>query len=77
VEVRVLVELVEDGARRVLEVRGGEDGDGVGRQLFGEVGAALKVLEGGDAGRDCAVWSACESMVRVRGRVGRSHLPRP
>jgi hypothetical protein len=52
-EVRVLVKLVEDGARGIFEVGGGEDGDGVWRELFGELGAAFKVLESGDVRGDC------------------------
>ena len=52
-EIGVLVEFVEDGAGGVFEVVCSEDGDGVGRQLFGELGAAFKVLEGGDARGDC------------------------
>jgi hypothetical protein len=44
-EVGVLVELVKDGTGGIFEVRGGEHGDGVWRELFGELGAALKVFE--------------------------------
>jgi hypothetical protein len=50
-----LVEFVADGARGIFEVGGSEDGDGVWRQLFGELGAAFKVLESGDARGDCSI----------------------
>jgi hypothetical protein len=71
-EVGVLVEFVEDGAGGIFEVGGGEDSDGVWRELFGELGAAFKVLEGADARRDCSKLLAC-----VEEYSGRSHLPRP
>jgi hypothetical protein len=43
-KVRVLVELVEDGARGILQVIRSEDGYRVRRKLFGEVCAALVIL---------------------------------
>ena len=49
-EVRLLVEFVKNGAGPVLDVGGSEDGDGVLWKGFGEVGAALVVLESRDAG---------------------------
>lgn len=51
-EVRVLVELVEDGAGRIFQVVCGEDGGRVWGQFFGEGGAALVVLECRDTGGD-------------------------
>lgn len=71
-EVRVLVEFVEDCARGILEVGTGEDSDRVGRELVGELLAALPVLKGGDVRGDYVT----DQQLTVRGRNGRSHFPR-
>ena len=49
-EVGFLPEGVEDGAGAELDLGGGEDGHGAGGQAEGELGAAVGVLLGGDAG---------------------------
>jgi hypothetical protein len=49
-EVRLLVELIEDGTRSVLDVGGSEDGDGVLGKGFGEVCAAFVIFKGRDSG---------------------------
>ena len=49
-EVRFLVEFVEDGTGAVLDIRRREDSDTVLGESFGEVCAALVVLESRNSG---------------------------
>jgi hypothetical protein len=49
-EVRVLVELVEDGSRAVFDVRSCKDRNRVWGKRFRKLHAAVVVLLGGDAG---------------------------
>jgi hypothetical protein len=49
-EVWLLVKFVKDGTRSVLDVGGSEDGNGVLGDGFGEVRAALVILESRDTG---------------------------
>ena len=46
------MELVEDGARAVLDVGGCEDGNRLGREGFGELLSVVVVFLGCDAGSD-------------------------
>jgi hypothetical protein len=49
-EVGLLTEGVEDGAGAVLDFGGGEHGDCAGREAEGQLGAAVGIFLGGDAG---------------------------
>lgn len=53
-EVGILVELVEDGTRAVLDIGGGEHSDGAFGQGFGKFHAAVVVFLCGDSRRDCS-----------------------
>lgn len=49
------MELVEDRAGGILQVRTSKDSDRVGRKLFGELLAAFPILEGSDVRSYCVV----------------------
>lgn len=53
-EVGILVELVEDGTRAVLDVGGCEHGNGAFGEGIGELHSPVVVFLGGDSGRDCS-----------------------
>ena len=57
-EIRILVELVEDSTRAILDIRGGENSNRVPRKSFGEPRAAVVVLLRRDSGRNCLLRSA-------------------
>ena len=54
VEVAVLVEFVEHGARAVFELRSCEDRNTIMREQRSETGTSLRVFEGRDAGCELA-----------------------
>lgn len=49
-EIRLLVKLVEDSTRSVLDIGRSEDGDGILWEGFGEVRATFVVFESSDSG---------------------------
>jgi len=65
-KVRVLVELVEDGTRAVLDVGRGEYGNRMRGQRLGELDAAAVVLLSGNARCDCASSVCRECVVVIR-----------
>ena len=73
-EIRVLVELEEDRAGAVLELRSRKDSHAIGGELGGETRAALRVFEGGDARRHCI--SARQLSATVYARAARFTLAR-